>query len=237
MPESTATATDPENEALVQRLKSTLHLPLGALIDSVTLSLSDPTSSVNATPQFIASLTQLTYAQIETVAQDLEAFAIHRSSHSSKKGGQGDGGRGRGRRIEVKDVMLLGRRNEGLRGLLEEERGGIEEGLERERREREREKVGGGLGRKDDGPRQAGDGGGKGRKRASEAKSTVNGGAKKKTAAGSGKRIAKGKGGRRRGGFIDDEADDDDEDEEDEGSQAEEADEMDVDEDDEDEEE
>ena len=57
---------DPE-----QKLKSALWLHLGLLVDTACLDLHTP----NATPQFIAALTQLVYAQLGGCAVDLEAFA------------------------------------------------------------------------------------------------------------------------------------------------------------------
>ncbi|MCJ1360120.1 MAG: hypothetical protein MMC33_010123 [Icmadophila ericetorum] len=66
----------------------------------------------NATPQFIGSLTELVWTQIENVALDLEAFAKHAGRKT----------------ITVDDVMLLTRRNEGLesvlRAYLDEVKGG-----------------------------------------------------------------------------------------------------------------
>ena len=78
---------------------------MGTLVDGETLNLG-----INATPQFIGALTELTYGQIENIAQDLEAFAKHRKGKADGK-----------RRIEVGDVLLLGRRNEGLMEILEKE--------------------------------------------------------------------------------------------------------------------
>jgi centromere protein S len=63
---------------------------------------------MNTTPQFIGALTELVWAQIAGASKDLEAFAKH-------------AGR---RQINVDDVMLLARRNEGLEVLL---RGFVEE--------------------------------------------------------------------------------------------------------------
>jgi centromere protein S len=120
----------------LQRLKSALWYRIGKIVDDETLKLG-----VNATPQFIGSLTELTWAQIGmfqtilfptfiiqvwqnhmellvdvssfrrtngsnqgTAAQDLESFAAH-------------AGR---RTIKTDDVLLLGRRNEGLETILKE---------------------------------------------------------------------------------------------------------------------
>ncbi|KAL2010965.1 hypothetical protein VTN00DRAFT_3683 [Thermoascus crustaceus] len=81
----------------MQRLKSALWLSIGKIVDEETIKLG-----VNATPQFIGALTEMVWAQIETVSQDLEAFAKHAGRST----------------INVSDVMLLTRRNEGLESIL-----------------------------------------------------------------------------------------------------------------------
>lgn len=58
--------------------------------------------NTNATPQFIAGLSELVWAQAETLAQDLESFAKH-------------AGRGK---ITTEDVKLCTRKNEGLREVI-----------------------------------------------------------------------------------------------------------------------
>lgn len=80
-----------------EKLKAAVWYSIGQTVDSL--------SEKNATPHFIGALSELVYSQIEIVAQDLEAFARH--SGRSK--------------ISSKDVVLLGRRNEGLSELLEKE--------------------------------------------------------------------------------------------------------------------
>ncbi|KAK8258217.1 kinetochore component CENP-S-domain-containing protein [Phyllosticta capitalensis] len=86
-----------------QRLKSTLWYTLGQYIDTSLLSSPAASSAIsNATPQFIAALTELVYTHIASTARDLEAFAAH-------------AGR---RQISTADVLLLARRNEGLEALL-----------------------------------------------------------------------------------------------------------------------
>ena len=87
------TPSDPE-----AALKRALWLHIGRLVDDETLKLG-----VNATPQFIGSLAELVYAHVTNTGRDLEAFAQH-------------GGRSR---IDTRDVLLLGRRNEGLMQVLE----------------------------------------------------------------------------------------------------------------------
>ncbi|PGH07584.1 hypothetical protein AJ80_07973 [Polytolypa hystricis UAMH7299] len=90
-------STDKNDQALEERLKSALWLAIGRIVDEETIKLG-----VDATPQFIGALTELVWAQIETVGQDLEAFAKHAGRST----------------INVSDVMLLARRNEGLESIL-----------------------------------------------------------------------------------------------------------------------
>ncbi|RJE17448.1 hypothetical protein PHISCL_10215 [Aspergillus sclerotialis] len=86
-----------EEVSLEERLKSALWLSIGKIVDDETIKLG-----INATPQFIAALTEMVWAQIETVSQDLESFAKHAGRST----------------INVSDVMLLARRNEGLESIL-----------------------------------------------------------------------------------------------------------------------
>nr|POE65881.1 centromere protein s [Quercus suber] len=88
------------------RLKSALWYSVGQTIDALSVGSSTATYDINATPHFIGALAELCYAQIETVARDAESFARH------------DGER---KVVRVKDVVLLGRRNESLGKLLEDE--------------------------------------------------------------------------------------------------------------------
>lgn len=87
-----------DDERKEEKLKAALWYSIGQTVDAVTVS-----QDLNATPHFIGSLSELVWAQIENVAQDLEAFAKH-------------GGRSK---IDTKDVLLLGRRNPGLGGILQ----------------------------------------------------------------------------------------------------------------------
>ncbi|KAI9693468.1 MAG: hypothetical protein M1820_009261 [Bogoriella megaspora] len=80
-----------------ERLKSALWYSIGRIVDEDSLRLN-----VNATPQFIGALMELTYSQIENVAKDLESFARH----------------GNRTAVNVSDVLLLARRNEGLETIL-----------------------------------------------------------------------------------------------------------------------
>lgn len=84
---------------LEEQLKRALWLHIGRIVDAQTLAMG-----VNATPQFIAALMEATYAQIVNSGRDLESFAQHAGRE----------------RIQVQDVMMLARRNEGLKEVLEE---------------------------------------------------------------------------------------------------------------------
>ncbi|MCJ1426777.1 hypothetical protein MMC29_004680 [Sticta canariensis] len=90
--------TGKEDEALQERLKAALWFAIGKIVDEDTLEIG-----VNATPQFIGSLTEMVWAQIESVSQDLESFSKHAGRTT----------------ISTDDVMLLSRRNEGLQEVLE----------------------------------------------------------------------------------------------------------------------
>ncbi|KAI4240517.1 MAG: hypothetical protein L6R40_005110 [Gallowayella cf. fulva] len=59
-----------EEETLEDRLKAALWFSVGKIVDEETLKMG-----VNATPQFIGALTELLWAQIGTVSEDLCAFA------------------------------------------------------------------------------------------------------------------------------------------------------------------
>lgn len=78
-------------------MKAALWYAMGQTIDSVAVE-----RDINATPHFIGGLSEMVWNQVQTVAQDLEAFAKH-------------GGR---TTINSKDVILLSRRNEGLAEIL-----------------------------------------------------------------------------------------------------------------------
>ncbi|KAI4632335.1 uncharacterized protein J4E88_006105 [Alternaria novae-zelandiae] len=83
-----------------ERLKSALWYSIGQFVDEKTLE-----NDLNATPQFIGALTELVYTQIANTARDLEVFSKHAGRNT----------------INTDDVLLLGRRNEQLQGLLEKE--------------------------------------------------------------------------------------------------------------------
>ncbi|KAI9828106.1 MAG: hypothetical protein M1832_003633 [Thelocarpon impressellum] len=114
------------DEPTQERLKSALWFSLGKLVDEESLALN-----VNATPQFIGALTEMVWAQIEGVSQDLETFAKYPSfplysppsplplqrrsatdqllqRHANRT------------TITTDDVLLLARRNEGLAAVLRE---------------------------------------------------------------------------------------------------------------------
>nr|OQO26662.1 hypothetical protein B0A51_04139 [Rachicladosporium sp. CCFEE 5018] len=80
-----------------ERLKAALWYSVGQTIDAHT--------DINATAHFIGSLSEMLYAQIENVSQDLETFAKHDGRTT----------------INTEDVLLLARRNEGLEELLKQE--------------------------------------------------------------------------------------------------------------------
>ncbi|KAF5016336.1 hypothetical protein F66182_12014 [Fusarium sp. NRRL 66182] len=90
-----------ETQALEERFKSALWLAIGKIVDEETMQLG-----VNATPQFIGALTEMLadilHMDTESVSQGLEAFAKHAGRST----------------ININDVMLLARRNEGLESIL-----------------------------------------------------------------------------------------------------------------------
>lgn len=86
-----------DDETKEEKLKAALWYAIGQEVDSVALA-----QNINATPHFIGGLSEMCYAQIENVAHDLEAFAKHAGRTT----------------INSKDVVLLGRRNEGLEEVL-----------------------------------------------------------------------------------------------------------------------
>ncbi|GAT28710.1 apoptosis-inducing TAF9-like domain 1 family protein [Aspergillus luchuensis] len=79
-----------EEVNLEERLKSALWLSVGKIVDEETIKLG-----VNATPQFIGALTEMVWAQIGR-------FNVHAGRST----------------VNVADVMLLARRNEGLESIL-----------------------------------------------------------------------------------------------------------------------
>lgn len=105
---------------------------IGRAVDTECLHLN-----TSATPQFIGSLTELVWTQIENTAADLESFARHAKRNV----------------VRVEDVLLLARRNEGLEGILRDFVARLEgrkraDGEEGEEEEVARGKKGKGKGRK-----------------------------------------------------------------------------------------
>jgi centromere protein S len=83
-----------------QKLKAALWYSVGQIVDAVTMS-----QGLHTTPHFVGGLSELCWAQIENATRDMETFARH-------------AGRGT---INSSDVVLLGRRNEGLEAILVQE--------------------------------------------------------------------------------------------------------------------
>ncbi|THX97807.1 hypothetical protein D6D03_08163 [Aureobasidium pullulans] len=67
---------DGDAEEKADRLKSSLWYSIGSIVDAIALD-----QDLNATPQFIGSLTELVWSQILTSGADLENFAKY-TSHS-----------------------------------------------------------------------------------------------------------------------------------------------------------
>ncbi|KAF7506831.1 hypothetical protein GJ744_011177 [Endocarpon pusillum] len=131
---------DADARKLEERLKSTLWLHIGRAVDTECLHLD-----TSATPQFIGSLTELVWTQVENTAADLESFAKHAKRNV----------------VRVDDVLLLARRNEGLEAILRDFVARLE-AKKRGRRRGEEEEDG------EDGEEEVvgvGDGKGKGRKK------------------------------------------------------------------------
>lgn len=103
---SIMSAAEAEESTKDEKLKAALWYAVGQIVDSVGLS-----QDINASPHFIGGLSEMVWAQIDNVARDLEAFAKH-STRST---------------INCKDVLLLGRRNEGLDELLQAETRAVRE--------------------------------------------------------------------------------------------------------------
>lgn len=83
-----------DEEALqIQALQSAIWYTTSHLVDAASLELGMTTSS-----HFITSLAALVYAQIQTLGEDVESFAKHRG----------------GKVVNIDDVLLCTRRNEGL---------------------------------------------------------------------------------------------------------------------------
>jgi len=77
----------------MERLKASLWFSIGKIVDEETARLK-----TTATPQFLGAMTEMVWAQIENVAQDLESFSRHAGRTT----------------VTTDDVMLITRRNEAL---------------------------------------------------------------------------------------------------------------------------
>ncbi|KAL2119314.1 hypothetical protein VTJ04DRAFT_6274 [Mycothermus thermophilus] len=99
---------DLDEDEVRERLKSALWYSIGKIVDQESIQRSR-----NATPQFIAALTDLVWHQIETIATDLESFSQHAGRTT----------------ITTDDVLLLARRNQDLYAL-------IKDGIDKERAKR-----------------------------------------------------------------------------------------------------
>lgn len=99
-----------DDETKQERLKAALWYSIGQTVDSVAL-----TQDLNATAHFIGGLSEMVWGQIENVSRDLEAFAKHNDRST----------------ITSKDVLLLGRRNEGLAQVLEAHAKAVKKGSEK----------------------------------------------------------------------------------------------------------
>ncbi|KAF1821107.1 uncharacterized protein K489DRAFT_382145 [Dissoconium aciculare CBS 342.82] len=83
-----------------ERLKAALWHAIGQTVDAIAM-----TEKMNASTRFIGSLSELVYEKINSAATDLEAFAKNSDRNV----------------INAKDVVLLGRNNDFLRGVLQEQ--------------------------------------------------------------------------------------------------------------------
>lgn len=89
-----------DSDTKEEKLKAALWYAIGQSVDSFSVN-----NDFNATPHFIGALSELVWSQIENVAQDVEAFARHSGRPT----------------ISSNDVVLLGRRNDDLKDLLQKE--------------------------------------------------------------------------------------------------------------------
>ncbi|KAH8891294.1 hypothetical protein GQ53DRAFT_648945, partial [Thozetella sp. PMI_491] len=87
------------SDSFRQKLKAALWFAVGKAVDDETLA-----AGRNATPQFTGALTELVWEQIVSAAADLENFAKHAGRTT----------------ITADDVLLLARRNDDLRTLVQD---------------------------------------------------------------------------------------------------------------------
>ncbi|CAI4210333.1 unnamed protein product [Parascedosporium putredinis] len=91
-----ADAGSDENQ---QALTQALWFAIGQMVDEKVIK-----DNRNATPQFIAALTQVVWTQMESVAQDLESFSGHAGRTT----------------ISTDDVLLLCRRNQDMHHIIKD---------------------------------------------------------------------------------------------------------------------
>ncbi|KAF2157435.1 hypothetical protein K461DRAFT_18184 [Myriangium duriaei CBS 260.36] len=92
-------STAPQNkEEKIERLKSALWHSIGQTIDAIAAE-----QDVNATAQFMGALTELVWTVVQNASLDTEAFMRHAGRQV----------------IDVQDVLLLARRNDSLKQLLQ----------------------------------------------------------------------------------------------------------------------
>ncbi|CAO3689013.1 unnamed protein product [Umbelopsis vinacea] len=89
-----------DNQDQQQRLKSAVWYTVGRIAEAEAENIGK-----TASPQFIASLADVVYKQIETLALDVDMFARH----------------GKRSTVSMEDVKLCARRNDGLYALISEE--------------------------------------------------------------------------------------------------------------------
>ncbi|KAG0254188.1 hypothetical protein BG011_005902 [Mortierella polycephala] len=89
-----------DNDDGRERLKAAVWYTVGEICESQKADLN-----VVITPQLIASLSELVFAQAETLGKDLEIFAKHAKRST----------------VSVDDVKLAARRNASLHGIIEKE--------------------------------------------------------------------------------------------------------------------
>ncbi|PBP24870.1 apoptosis-inducing TAF9-like domain 1 family protein [Diplocarpon rosae] len=89
-------SSQPE-DPIREKLKASLWFSIGKLIDEECRRLN-----ATATPQFVGAMTEMVWAQIETVSTDLESFSRHASRTT----------------ITTDDVLLITRRNDALHGIM-----------------------------------------------------------------------------------------------------------------------
>lgn len=81
-----------------ERLKAALWHSIGKTIDAIAVE-----QNINASPTFIAGVTEMASAKINTIAADLEAFARHADRSI----------------INERDALLLARHNDSLKDVLQ----------------------------------------------------------------------------------------------------------------------